>query len=627
MVDPRLFQLAAEQTKDYAVFLLDPGGHILTWNAGAQRIKGYDPEEIVGKHFSIFYTAESIERGWPQHELKTARAEGRFEDEGWRVRKDGSRFWASVVITALRDPGGKLLGFSKITRDLTERKRNEEALAQSEERFRLLIDGVVDYAIFMLDPEGIVTSWNAGAQKMKGYKPEEIIGKHFSRFFGPADVEAGKPWEELANARATGRSESEGWRIKKDGEQFWARAVVSALYDADGRLRGFAKVTQDLSERRHVRALQEAAQNLTEFIAVLAHELRNPLAPIATALRVIENTAPGMPAREEMHKIISRQSAQLTRIVDDMLDIARVTRGELKIEHSRIELSQVARQGAETAAPEIAAAKHRLDMDLAAQPLYIAGDALRLAQVLANLLNNAARYTPDGGRISISTRAEGGWAVLKIRDTGRGIAPDWMERIFDMFVHGQPAIERVGGGLGIGLAVSRRIAELHGGTLAAYSEGENKGSEFELRIPLADSQVREAKTPAIAAAEGAPKRVLIVDDNVDAAQTLELLLKSLGHDTAVAYTGIEALQIAPEFRPDIVLLDIGLPGLDGYEVARRLRTLKNNERVRIVAVTGWGQEADKQKSREAGFDLHLVKPISPNDLDRALTQRSGATLH
>jgi PAS domain S-box-containing protein len=627
MVDPRLFQIAAEQTKDYAVFLLDPGGHIMTWNAGAARIKGYAPEEIIGKHFSTFYTAESIERAWPQHELKAARAEGRFEDEGWRVRKDGSRFWASVVITALRDPGGKLLGFSKITRDLTDRKRNEEALAQSEERFRLLIDGVVDYAIYMLDPEGIVTSWNAGAQKMKGYKPEEIIGKHFSRFFGPADVEAGKPWEELANARATGRSESEGWRIKKDGEQFWARAVVSALYDADGRLRGFAKVTQDLSERRHVQALQEAAQNITEFIAVLAHELRNPLAPIATALRVIENTAPGTPAREEMHKIISRQSAQLTRIVDDMLDIARVTRGELKIERSRIELSEVARRGAETAAPSIAAAKHRLDIDLAPQPLYIDGDALRLAQLLTNLLNNAARYTPEGGRISLSTRAEAGWAVLKVRDTGRGIAPDWIERIFDMFVHGRAAIERVGGGLGIGLALSRRIAELHGGTLAAFSEGDDKGSEFKLRIPLADSQVQEAKTPATAAAEVAPKRVLIVDDNVDAAQTLELLLKSLGHETAVAYTGVEALRITPEFRPDIVLLDLGLPGLDGYEVARRLRTLNSAERVRIVAVTGWGQETDKQKSREAGFDLHLVKPISPNDLVRALTERSGATLH
>src|SRR5687768_16455533 len=227
MVDPRLFQLAAEQTKDYAVFLLDPRGHIITWNAGAERIKGYAAEEIVGKHFSIFYTTESIERGWPQHELKAAPADGHFEDEGWRIRSDGSRFWASVVSTALRDSGGKLLGFSRITRDLTERKHNEEALAQSEERFRLLIEGVVDYAIYMLDPEGIVTSWNAGAQKMKGYRPEEIIGKHFSRFFGPADIDAGKPWEELAHARATGRSESEGWRVKKDGDQFWARAVVS----------------------------------------------------------------------------------------------------------------------------------------------------------------------------------------------------------------------------------------------------------------------------------------------------------------------------------------------------------------------------------------------------------------
>jgi CheY-like chemotaxis protein len=229
----------------------------------------------------------------------------------------------------------------------------------------------------------------------------------------------------------------------------------------------------------------------------------------------------------------------------------------------------------------------------------------------------------------MSTRAEAGWAVLKVSDTGRGIAPEWLERIFDMFVHGRPALERIGGGLGIGLALSRRIAELHAGSLRAHSEGVGKGSVFTLRIPLAESHKDAAKSPSLAAAaaEIAPKRVLIVDDNVDAAQTLELLLKSLGHETAVAHTGVEALRITPEFRPDIVLLDIGLPGLDGYEVARRLRTLKSEERVRIVAVTGWGQEADKQRSREAGFDLHLVKPISSSDLERALTQRSGATLH
>jgi PAS domain S-box-containing protein len=631
MVDPILFQIAAEQTKDYAVFLLDPAGHILTWNAGAERIKGYTADEIIGQHFSIFYTRQSLDSGWPAHELNVAAAEGRFDHEGWRVRKDGSRFWASVVITALRDRTGRLLGFSKITRDLTQRKLQEEALAQSEEKFRLLVGGVVDYAIFMLDREGIVTSWNAGAERIKGYKPEEVIGKHFSRFFIPEDVAAGKPWEELDSARSTGRSESEGWRVRKDGQRFWARAVLSALHDSDGNLRGFAKVTQDLTARRHAQELEAAAKNVEEFIAILAHELRNPLAPIETAMQVIAHTPPAAPEREDMLKIIGRQTAQLRRVVDDMLDISRVTRGELRIERSRIDLAEVARVAAETAAPAIGAAKHRLEMNLAPTPLYVEGDYHRLTQVLANLLNNAARYSPEGGSIRVSTRAEGGYAVLTVTDTGRGIAPQWINRIFNMFVHKDSAIERVGGGLGVGLALSRRIAELHGGSLTASSGGEHKGSEFTLRIPLSAQNVEATKaeatlsSPAVAT-RAREQRVLIVDDNIDAAVSLQLLLGSLGHATAVAHNGEDALTLSRKFKPDVVLLDIGLPDIDGYEVARRLRSIKGNEHLRIVAVTGWGGDA-KQKALEAGFDLHLVKPVDSMMLEQALTQRNGTTLH
>jgi PAS domain S-box-containing protein len=631
MVDPILFQIAAEQTKDYAVFLLDAGGHILTWNSGAEHIKGYTPEEIVGQHFSIFYTRQSVESGWPGQELKIAAAEGRFEEEGWRVRKDGSRFWASVVITALRDPGGKLLGFSKITRDLTQRKLQQEALAQAEERIRLLIDGVVDYAIFMLDKEGIVTSWNSGAERMKGYKAEEVIGKHFSRFYVPEDVEAGKPWEELALARTAGRHEREGWRLKKDGQRFWARAVVSALYGPDGHLRGFAEVTQDLSERRHTQALERAAKNVDEFIAVLAHELRNPLAPIETAMQVIASTAPTEPKREEMLQIIARQTTQLRRVVNEMLDVSRITAGELSVSRSRVELSDIARHGLETATPAIEAAKHRVELDFAATPLYVDGDAYRLAQLAANLLNNAARYTPAGGVIRISTRAEAGCAVLKVRDSGRGIAPQWIERIFDMFVHDRAGVDLSSGGLGVGLALSRRIAELHGGSLVASSAGEHKGSEFMLRIPLcaSDTPTEEADmTTESAASPGVtgPRRILIVDDNVDAAISLQILLNSLGHETAVAHGGMEALATARNFKPDVVLLDIGLPDIDGYDVARRLRSQKAHAHVRIVAVTGWGGDA-KQKALEAGFDLHLVKPIDSAALAQALEQRNGTTLH
>ena len=626
MIDPLLYQRMIEQARDYALFIIDPSGRIMSWNLGAERLKGYAPEEIIGRHFSIFYTREALEGGWPAHELQVATVEGRFEDEGWRVRKDGSRFWANVVISALRDDDGKLLGFSKIVRDLTDRRLYEDALRQSEQRFRLLIDAVQDYAIFMLDPEGVVVSWNSGAQRMKGYSRGEIIGKHFSHFFTEEDIARGKPWEELATARRTGRAEDEGWRVKKNGERFWARVVLTAVHDDEGHLRGFAKVTQDLTERRHAQDLEKAANNVNEFIAMLAHELRNPLAPIKMAVEVMAKAPNDAQTCEAMRQTIDRQSAQLARIVDDMIDIARITRGSLVIEHAPVELGEIVRRAVETAAPALAAARHTLEVAAPAEGVVVHGDRDRLAQLVANLLNNAARYTPAGGRIWVRASREGGHALLSVRDTGRGIEPQIIERIFDMFVQGRTALERVGGGLGIGLALARRIAELHGGTLEAHSEGANRGAEFVLRVPLSQAPaLREAPRAELKSA--VPRRVLVVDDNLDAATTLQMLLRSLGHETRVAHDGMGALDIARQFRPEVILLDIGMPGLDGYEVARRLRAMNDGQTFRIVAITGWGQETDRRRSQEAGFDLHLVKPVDPGVLASVLEQRNGATLH
>ena len=623
LIDPMLYKLLVEQARDHALLLLDKEGRVMSWNLGAQRLKGYAAEEIVGRHFSTFYTRDAIESQWPQHELKVATGEGHFEDEGWRVRKDGSRFWANVMITALRDENGQLLGFSKITRDLTERKLREEALRQSEERFRLLVEGVVDYAIFSLDPEGMVTSWNAGAERINGYRADEIIGKHVSRFFLPQDIDAGRPWEELAVARRDGRTEAEGWRLRKNGERYWARAVVSALYDDAGHLRGFAKVTQDLTERRHLQDLEKASQNVNEFIATLAHELRNPLAPIRAAVQVMARAPADDPAQATLRQTIDRQSAQLARIVNDMVDIARITRGAIAMEHAPVDLCDVAQRAVEAAGPLIDAAKHTLDVKLPSKPVCVEGDIHRLTQLATNLLNNAARYTAEGGRIAVEVGIEEERAVLRVRDNGRGIEPQFLERIFDMFVQGRPPLERLGGGLGIGLALSRKLAELHGGSLVAHSAGPGLGSEFTLRLPLAPVQKIEKKQalgePHARATYG--QRILVVDDNVDAARTLELLLKSIGHQAKVAYSGLEALRIAPDFDPHIVLLDIGMPGLDGYEVARRLRATQKGNVLRLVAITGWGQEGDREKSREAGFDVHLVKPVDPDDLARVLDEK------
>jgi PAS domain S-box-containing protein len=623
-MDERLYRLAVEQTRDYAVFLLDPTGHIISWNPGAQRIKGYRPEEIIGRHFSIFYPPASVQSGWPEHELTMASGEGRFEDEGWRVRKDGTRFWAAVSITALRDEDGKLLGFSKITRDLTDRKLNEEALRQSEERFRLLVDGVVDYAIYMLDPDGVITSWNTGAERIKGYSREEVIGRHFSRFYTEEDRRAGKPWEEIANARKHGRAESEGWRIRKGGQRFWARTVLTPLYDAEGQPRGFAKVTQDLSERRHIEDLEKAANNVNEFIAVLAHELRNPLAPIRAAVEVLAHAAPGDPAHKLMHRTIDRQSAQLSRIVNDMIDVSRITRGVLAIERSNIDLGEAISRAVEAAMPAIENGNHRIEVDSPAG-LVVYGDLDRIAQILTNLLTNAARYSDSGSTIEVTATREGDNAVVRVRDNGHGIQPEAIEPLFHMFVQGPAALGRVRGGLGIGLALSRRLAEMHGGTLEGHSDGLDKGSEFTLRLPVGEGNARVATEPVRSEAATTPRRVLIADDNMDAAKTLDLLLRYLGHQTRVVHDGPNALKVAEEFHPEVVLLDIGMPGIDGYEVARRLRA-NGNWPMRIIAVTGWGQESDRKRSREAGFDMHLVKPIDANELLNAMSSEVR-TLH
>ena len=622
LTGPSLYRMIVEQTKDYAVFALDPAGCVLTWNLGAQRIKGYAPEEIIGRHFSTFYTRDAVDSGWPDRELQSATAEGSFEDEGWRVRKDGSRFWANVFITALRDEDGRLLGFSKITRDLSERKHNEEVLRQSEERFRLLIEGVVDYAIYMLDPDGTISSWNAGAEAIEGYSRGEVIGKHFSRFHPQEDLAAGKPWMELAQARRLGRAEEEGWRVRKNGERFWARVVLSALLDSEGNLRGFANVTQDLSTRRHVQDLEAAARNVQEFIAVLAHELRNPLAPIRTAVHAMAQLPAGSAEYETLRGTIDRQSAQLAHIIDDLIDISRITTGSISIERQPVDMLEVVRRAVETSTPFIEVGKHVLGVDLPQLPLKVRGDLLRLTQLLTNILNNAARYTPPGGKIDVIARAEAKYAVVTVRDNGQGIEPHMMDRIFQMFVQGVSPLERVGGGLGIGLALARKLAELHEGFIEVYSAGPGRGSEFTVRIPL--MQNTGARIGRIDASVYAPKRpneplrILVVDDNVDAAISLDMLLKVMGHESRVAHDGMAVMEMIEEYRPAVVLLDIGLPVMDGYEVARRLQPLRKAWPFRLVAVTGWGQEADKQKSRDAGFDLHLVKPVGLQELSEVL---------
>jgi PAS domain S-box-containing protein len=477
------YRRLVEGIRDYAIFMLDPQGHVLSWNDGARRIKGYMPAEIIGKHFSVFYPQSALDRGWPAQELEMAARLGRFEDEGWRVRKDGSQFWANVVITAIRDEHGTLIGFSKVTRDLTERRATEERLRQSEERFRLLVEGVEDYAIIMLDPEGCVRSWNAGAERITGYSAGEIAGQSFERFYPPEDVAAGKPAAELRAALLNRRVEDRGWRVRKDGTRFWAEVVVTALHDEHGRLRGFAKVTRDLSEHKRIETLEERGRHLTEFLAMLAHELRNPLAPIRNAVAIMSVLPDTSPQIAWCRDVIERQAMHLTRLVDDLLDVSRITRGVLRMQGTPMNLNEAIHIAVEATRPLVNSRRHRLDVRLRDEPIVVNGDITRLTQVVINLLNNAAKYTPEGGAISLTETVEGDDAVVRVKDNGAGIPAGQIDHIFDMFAQGERTIDRSEGGLGIGLTLARRIVALHGGTLTASSEGAGRGSEFEMRLP------------------------------------------------------------------------------------------------------------------------------------------------
>jgi PAS domain S-box-containing protein len=622
--DDHAFRLLVEGVKDYGIFMLTPTGHVATWNRGAENVVGYTAGEIIGSHFSRFYTEEAIARKWPEHELQEARKQGRFEDEGWRLRKDGSRFWANVIITAMLSPDGKLRGFSKITRDLTERLAHEQVLKDSEERFRLLVEGVTDYAIFMLDPDGRVMSWNAGAQRIKGYTADEIIGQSFSRFYTKEDREAGKPLRTLQTARAKGNSHDRSWRVRKDGSRFMGDVSVTALYDHTGKLYGFAKITRDLTQEQRIEALETEGRHLNEFLAMLAHELRNPLAPIRSAIDLMRIRGLDAAKLEWSRGVIDRQTTHLSRLVDDLLDVSRITRGKVTLHKEPLDLAALIERSVEASRPLLEARRHDLKLTLPQQPVRLEADPIRLVQVVSNLLNNAAKYTPEGGTVAVAASVEGDCAVIRVSDNGIGIPADLLDKVFDIFQQGDRELDRPEGGLGIGLTLVDRIVTLHDGSVEARSEGPGRGSEFIVRLPF--QSFREEPAPAAGAGGMAqshasgPLRVLIVDDNVDAAETMTMLIEAIGHQARMVHEGLAAVKAARDYGPDLVLLDIGLPGMDGYQVAREFRQSDDLRHIRLAAATGYGQEQDRKRAEEAGFDEFLVKPISLGNLEALISR-------
>ena len=511
--------------------------------------------------------------------------------------------------------------------EIEDRKKAEATLRESEERFRMMVASVKDYAIFMLDSEGRVASWNAGAARLKGYKAEEIIGKHFSIFYPNEDVERGKPQEELETAITRGFVEEEARRVRKDGSQFWADVAITVLRDETGKLRGFSKVTRDITERRRLEdslveragELARADQSKDEFLAMLAHELRNPLAPLRNAAEILQTAGASADEREQAQHIIGRQLTNMTRMIDDLLDVSRITEGKIELLRRPVALADILIATANAAQSGITAREQELAVSLPAEPIFLNADATRLDQVFGNLLGNASKYSNRGCHISLSAERaaadgiEPPEVIVRVRDDGLGIAPELLPRIFDLFVQSTRALDRAYGGLGIGLTLVHRLVELHGGRVEAHSEGLVHGSEFTVRLPILVGPVAPSlSVPGSPRASQIPRRILIVDDNEDSARTMAILQRRRGHDTRTAFTGPDALAAAAEFLPEVILLDIGLPGMDGYEVARRVRAMPALSNTVLFAMTGYGSEQDRAAAKTAGFDEYLIKPV---DLD------------
>jgi PAS domain S-box-containing protein len=941
------FRLLVEGVRDYAIFMLDPQGHIVTWNIGAERIKGYSTAEIIGQHFSKFYRREDIESGKPQLELDQAASTGKFEEDGWRVRKNGSQFWASVVITALRNDGGELRGFAKVTRDMTERRQAEETarrlldeeasrrgaeskaleaeLARREERrqreqlrvtlasigdavivtdatgvitfinpvgeqltgwpsaaaigqpldqvFRIInehtremvenpvtkvirlgmivglanhtvllgkdgkefliddsgapirnedgsIGGVVlvfrdatqtrksaeararlaaivqsaDDAIISKNLDGIVQTWNRAAERLYGYTADEIIGKPLA-ILVPQDHPDELP-ALLERLRRGERIEHfETVRVRKDGTRIDVSLTISPLKNEQGEIVGASKIARDItarkrqeaalrflasasnalseltdslstmqkvarfaipdfadwctvdmldatgalrrvavahadpakvqlatelqnrhppdpndahgiwqilrtgksemvteiseellqervkdpnllrvihdleltsyigvpltvrgktlgvltfitaeSRRKYVAAdlqlaealgqraataienarlyeeLKDADRRKDEFLAMLAHELRNPLTPIRNALYLMKTPNIDPKSVEEARDITERQVQHMVRLVDDLLDVSRIMRGRIELRREVVDLAAVIHQAVETSRPVIDSQGQELVLSLPPDPIQLEADPTRMAQVISNLLHNAAKFSKQAGQIWLSAEREGPEAVLRVRDTGSGISSELLPRIFELFAQGDRTLERSQGGLGIGLTIVRRLVEMHGGRITAHSEGAGRGSEFVVRLPISKVADESQQLPATPARDdvGRGRQVLVVDDNVDAAQSTAMLLRAWGHHVRVAYSGQEALQAVEESAPEVVLLDIGLPIVNGYDVARRLRAQPRFANTILAAVTGYGQMDDRRRSHEAGFDYHLTKPVDPATLQEVM---------
>jgi PAS domain S-box-containing protein len=620
LTEERSFRLLVQGVVDYAIYMLDPTGIVTSWNAGAKRIKGYSADEIIGRHFSIFYEENDQRGGLPERALETARREGRYEAEGWRVRKDGTRFLASVVIDAIHEDG-KLIGFAKITRDVTERKKFENALIDSESKFRLLVSGVTDYALYMLDPKGIVSNWNAGGQRIKGYAPEEIIGQHFSRFYTPADQASGRPASALGQAERTGRYEEEGWRVRKDGTFFWASVVIDAIRDESGKLLGFAKITRDITERRESqqkleRIQQQLAESqkldaLGQLTGGVAHDFNNLLMIVSGNIhnlkKLIGDDTKGKRSIEAI-EIAAKRGADLTR---QLLTFARRQRLNPECFDVAERISAIY-EVLDTGLGGAVALK----MDIEPNLWPAVADTSEFGTALVNLVVNARDAMPDGGNVTIEARnallkdatRPGDYVVIRVRDSGVGIPPDVVSRIFDPFF----TTKAVGKGTGLGLSQVHGFAHQAGGTVSVSSEL-GKGTTVTISLPRGKAE--EATGPEDTKNVAGTGNVLLVEDNPEVANASAGFLEQLGYSVRWVSDAAAALQEVERDGIDLIVSDIVMPGsIDGLKLARTIRVKYPD--LPILLTTGYSDAALKVGSE---FPI-LAKPYLIHELSGALAK-------
>jgi PAS domain S-box-containing protein len=627
------FRLLVQRVSDCAIYLIAPDGTVSSWSDAAEKMFGHGEEEIVGRHREIFFTEDDRRAGKPRRHLEEAVASGKCEDESWRVRKDGSRFWANVLVAPLYDDQGRLRGFASVTRDFTERRATEEDLRAKEARLRLAQE-VARVGTFDWDLRTGVNTWTPELEAMYGLPrggfPE--TEEAWERLVHPDD--RAEALRKVKVAFETGAPMDGEWRVVwPDGSVHWIAARWQVVRDAGGTPVRMTGINIDVSDRKRseeLRAseatLREADRQKNQFLATLSHELRNPLAPIRNSLYILDHSPPGGEKARRAQAIIDRQIGQLTWLIDDLLDVTRITRGKIRLQRARLDLNELAQRVVEDHRTLFAKSDVRIEVRPAPAEVWVDADRGRLNQAIGNLLQNAAKFTPPGGKatVTVETDATRTQAVLTVRDSGAGIAPEVLPRLFQAFSQADDTLDRSRGGLGLGLALVKGLVEMHGGAVGAASGGTGKGAAFTIRLPLDAGGARALPAQPGLAPAPAPRRVLVIEDNEDAADTLREVLELGGHRVEVAYDGPNGIEKARAFHPDVVLCDIGLPKMDGYQIARAMRADPELGRIALIAVSGYAQPEDVAMAKEAGFDAHLAKPPSVETLERTMADVARA---